>query len=156
MYEEKGPKEKKIFLFVLGLITLAFVLLSFPHWIGWTSFLWIYETAVLGALTVALYLLIRYLACEYSYILIDDEVVIVGKKRNAGAVFLASCKTRDIVCFEPYVANRDYGVSFKGHSFGVADRKRAYVLVYKSENGNKGCLFQPSEKFVKLLKQIIS
>lgn len=155
MYQENAPKGRGAFLPILGMITAGFLLLCLPHWIGWTQFVWVYELFILCGTVAGIYWLIRRRVCEYSYLIVGDEVVIRGRLGSRETI-VAQCSGRDVVSFTPWSPQQASSVRLRGRSFGVFDKKQAWLLIYRDGEEQKGVLFQPSRRFVELLQQIIS
>jgi len=157
MYSEVLASKKSSFLIVLLLITASFCLLSLPSWIGWKSFVGIYELAVLLVTAFAIYAVIRHRYYEYTYIINEDRIAVklkVGSKESVVCRFLI----KDIV----KVSSEEKAVSIKKNDGAkrisrcngdILGTSGTCIIYNEEENGEKAALiFRPSEKFSEILQ----
>jgi len=164
MYEEIAPRRTGAFWSVFLIIIFGFILLSLPSWLE--GFLPIFDLPFVKAIfeflvffSVCLLVLkfLRTYAVETRYVLSDAVLTVyekTGKREIVSAEIDLSGSTELIPYPEAKTILRERGIKETGIVFGVADKKEAYVLFYPEKNGKNTLIFQPSAKFVEILKQL--
>lgn len=163
MFEEVAPRPTGSFRSVLTIIGFGFVFLSLPDWLkNITDFFQIpyvsavYELLVFAGIGLLIFRFLRRYATEYKYVLTNTSLVIVSKMgaRETIAAEATLSKMSRLIPFQNSVEYlREKKLSARKISYGVSDKKRAYLLIHPRNNGNSALIFQPSEEFVELLKQ---
>lgn len=163
MFEETAPKRTGAFRSVLLIVVSGFVLLSLPDWVESlpTPFdlpyaTAIYELMVFLAVGLMIYRFMRAYAVEYQYSL-ADAVLTVRSKSGARITVVAEIPltgTSELMPLEDgeeLIRNNRW--KKREISFGVTNKKEAFLLTFPPKNGISALIFQPSEKFVEILKQ---
>lgn len=160
MYEETAPRRTGVFRDVFLIVLGGFVLLSLPNWIpvifGFPYVKAIYEFLVFVAIGLLIFRFLRFYGTEYKYELKDSVLVIrsvAGKRETVIGEFRLNETCKLIPLKEGETFLRENQLRPGKISYGVSDRKTAYLLIFPMQNGKKALIFQPSQKFVAILKQ---
>lgn len=160
MYEEIAPRRTGVFRDVFLIVLSGFIMLSLPNWIPVlfeVPYLKaIYEFLVFIAIGLLIFRFLRSYGTEYKYTLVDSVLVIrsvVGKRETVIGEFRLNGSCRLIPAKEGETFLRENQIRPGKISYGVSDRKSAYLLIFPMQNGKNALIFQPSQKFVEILKQ---
>ncbi len=163
MYEEVAPKPTGAFWNILLIVGGGFLLLSLPNVLpvlfAFPYVKAIYDFAVLLVLCLFVFRLICKYSTDYKYRL-EESVLIVSGKIGAKETVYAEISMESAVYLrrlsEVDAAElKSYGRLHR-ISYGVSDKKSAYLLLYPMQKGHSALIFQPSDEFVKLLQQFTS
>lgn len=161
MFEEVAPKRTGAFRDVFLIIICGFALLSLPNWVS-ALFAFpyvkaIYEFLVFLGIGLLIFRFLRSYGTEYKYSLVDSVLTIrskIGARETIVAQIYLSAESELIPLSEANELIRKNQWKKRRITFGVADKKMAYLLTFPIQNGNSALIFQPSDKFVKILKQL--
>lgn len=158
MYEELAPKRSGAFRNVFLIVLCGFIFLSLPGWIpSLFDFPYgkaIYEFLVILFVVLLIFRFVRSYGTEYKYALMDSVLVIRTKSGNKETVVLEATLTKDSQLI-PYPDAKQAGKTEKVFSYGVSDKSTAYFLTFPMQNGKSAVIFQPSQKFVEILQQLL-
>ncbi len=160
MFEEIAPKRSGVFRNILLIIVSGFVLLSLPSWIpGLFAIPYvtaIYELLVFFVIGLLILRFLRGYAVEYKYSLVGSTLLIRSKIGSKETI-LAEISLNEAATLVPLPEAADLirqnRWDVRRISYGVSDKKAAYLLTFPSQNGHSALIFQPSQKFVEILKQ---
>lgn len=162
MYEEFAPARKGAFRDGFLIVVAGFVLLSLPNWLGDEGLFGfpyvkaIYELLILGGICFLVLFFTRRYAVQWKYSLVGTVLRI--RSRSGGrenTVFEHSLgeTTKLIPVSEASDLLWEHKKNIRSYCYGVSDLSSAYVLTFPPKEGNFFLIFQPSDKFVELLKQ---
>ncbi len=163
MYEEIAPKQSGVIWNILLIVGGGFLLLSLPNIVpapfAFPYVKAVYDFAVLCCLCFFVFRFIRRYSTEYKYRL-DGHILTISGKIGAKETVYAELSLDGSVALKELwqmstEEQKKYG-NLKRISYGVSDKKKAYLLVHPMQNGDSAFVFQPSDEFVKVLQQIIS
>lgn len=165
MLQEVAPKRRGAFFAVFLIILFGFVILSLPEWVAKydTPFDLPYVTSLYQLLVfvfVALLILwfLRRYAMIYQYALADGVLTVREKSGAKETVVFYATVTADSKVL-PYADGAEElcknGWKESRISFGVSDKKNAYLVTFPANQGNSALIFQPSDEFVKKLQQLV-
>lgn len=165
MFEETSQKRNGAFRDVLIIIVFGFVLLSLPNWLGEFGTVFdypyvqaVYEFFVFLGISLLIFCFLRMHTVVYKYLIGDDNLVIrskIGARETVVAEVHLSGACTLIPLAESGALIRERKWKERRISYGVMDRKTAYILTFPINNGDSALIFQPSPKFVEILKQIL-
>lgn len=162
MFEEIAPKRTGAFRDVFLIVVGGFVLLSLPSWIPALFEIpylkAVYEFLVLLAVALFIFRFLRSYATEYRYVLADSVLTVYGKIGARETVLAEVHLTGEAVLIPLSEGKTIPGKQSEKpyrYSYGVSDKKSAYLLSFPMQNGKNALIFQPSAKFVEILQQLI-
>lgn len=162
MFEETAPKRSGAFRDVFLIIVGGFILLSFPSWIpalfGFPYVKAIYEFLVILAVAIIIFRFLKSYGTEYRYVLLDSVLTVYGKTGARETVLAEVRLTEDsrlIPLSEAKESLKKQPEKISRISYGVSDKKSAFLLSFPLQNGKNALIFQPSPQFVEILQQLI-
>ncbi len=163
MYEEVAPKRRGAFRDIFLTVIFGFLLLSLPNWgsllqslFRFPYLLGLYEFFVIASITLLIFRYLRNYGVEYKYSLIDDALIIrvgMGAREQIVVQAFITSASELIPYSESAEVMRANRWNERKISYGVSDKKQAYLFTFPPNQGNSALIFQPSEKFVAILKQ---
>lgn len=157
MFEEVAPKRTGAFRDVFLIILCGLILLSLPNWIpllfGFPFVEAIYEFFVFLGIVLLISRFLRSYGTEYKYALVDSVFIIRSKVGARETVVAEVNLTKDSKLI-PLKDSADLKEK-RRISYGVSDEKTAYLLTFPMQNGKSALIFQPSDKFVEILQQLL-
>ncbi len=152
MYKETVASHKKTLFIIIGFIVLAMMLFAIVDAIpaNYRPFL---QLGLLLVLTALVYCLMRLHVADYSYLIIDDELVF-NKKVSHSDLSLLTLKIANIINIVPLSIykestpiphNKTYSIK---KTFG---KKGIYVCTFTQNNERCKVLFEPTEKLLTIL-----
>ncbi|MBO5248373.1 MAG: hypothetical protein J6B54_03635 [Clostridia bacterium] len=162
MFEEVAPKRKNAFRVVFLILLCGFILLSLPNWLSGLFALpylkAVYEFLVFLGIALLIFRFLRFYGTEYKYSLADSVLVIrsrVGSRETVLAEIPLTGETRLVSFSQAAEVLRENRTLPRPVFYGVSDKKRAYLLTFPLQAGVYGVIFQPSDKFVEILQQLL-
>ncbi len=162
MFEEIAPKRPGAFRSVFFVVLCGFLALSLPGWLpalfDYPYVKAVYEFLVFLGIGLLIFFFLRSYATEYKYTLMDSVFVIRSKIGGREAVVAEQSlteETRLIPLSQASELIEERNLRKNRISFGVSDEKSAYLLLTPSQEGDFAVIFQPSDKFVEILKQLV-
>ena len=164
MLEECSPRRKGAFCAVVFIVFAGFLILSLPEWIAKYDTVFdlpyvtsVYQLSVFVFITLMVLWFLRRYAVTYQYVLADGVLSVKEKNGGRETVVFRAALTADSKVI-PYADGGDVirknGRKEYRISYGVSDHKKAYLVTFPENAENSALIFQPSDKFVKLLQQI--
>lgn len=157
MYKQVYNTRSNVLPLILLAVTGGLCLLCIPSVINMTSFVWIYELAVILLVVAAVYLIMKKSCYTYIYHIIDDEVV-VTMALGSREIILCSFEIRDIleIIEEPKVkaVREKYKCRLFYKCIGNGDVSKSTVIVFREEKKPQNISFisfMPDKEFLQFL-----
>ncbi len=162
MFEEVAPKRTGVFRDVVLIILCGFVLLSLPNWIPFLfGFPFVkagYDFLVFFGVGLLIFRFLRSHGTEYQYVLADSVLTVrstVGGRETVVAEIHLTGESSLIPLKDSADIFPLKGNDVRKISYGVSDKKTAYLLTFPMQNGKSALIFQPSDQFVEILQQLL-
>ncbi len=158
MYKQTYSTKTNSLPIILLTAVLGLVALCIPSILKFTSFVWIYELAVVAFTSYAVYTILKKSSYVYTYMIIDDEVAVklnVGQKEN----ILCTFEIRDIISVnngkikELKEAN---GCTLTYKCIGGGDAAKSTQIIFREETNRENIgmlIFMPDTEFLNILNQ---
>jgi hypothetical protein len=153
MYKETVGSNKKTLFFIIAVIVLTMIIFGTIDSLSihYRAFL---QLGILAVLSIMVYTFIRLYITDYTYLLIDDELIF-NKKASQADLPLLTIKLERVVNIapvenymevEPIPHNHVYHIKKKLGKNGV------YVCVFTKQNGERyKVFFEPTDKLLSMI-----
>lgn len=158
MYKQTYSTKANSLPMILLTVVIGLIMLCIPSIFKITSFVWVYELAVIVFASYAVYRIIKRSSYVYSYMIIDDEVVVklnIGQFEN----ILCAFEIRDIISINNGKINElkdANGCKLVYKCIGGSDAAKSTQIIFREEANkeNIGMLvFMPDTEFLNILNE---
>lgn len=158
MYKQTYSTKANSLPMILLTVVIGLIMLCIPSIFKITSFVWVYELAVIVFASYAVYRIIKRSSYVYSYMIIDDEVVVklnIGQFEN----ILCAFEIRDIISINNGKINElkdANGCKLVYKCIGGGDAAKSTQIIFREEANkeNIGMLvFMPDTEFLNILNE---
>lgn len=143
---------------ILFTAVVALIALCIPSLLNMTSFVWVYELAVIVFAAYGVYTILKRSSYVYTYMIIDDEVAVklnIGQHENV----LCAFEIRDIISINNGKINElkeANGCKLIYKCIGGGDAAKSTQIIFREEanKDNIGMLvFMPDTEFLNILNE---
>ena len=158
MYKQTYTSKAKSLPMILLTVVIGLILLCIPSILKITSFVWIYELAVIAFTAYGVYTIIKKSSYVYTYMIIDDEVVVklnIGQFEN----ILCAFEIRDIISINNGKINElkesnGCKLVYKCIGGGAVSKSTQIIFHEEANRENIGMLvFMPDTEFLNILNK---
>lgn len=152
MYKETVASHKKTLFIIIGFIVLAMILFAIVDSIPahYRPFL---QLGLIVVLTALVYFLMRLHVADYSYLVIDDELIF-NKKVSHADLSLLTLKIADIISITPLNIYKEGTPIPHNHAYSIKKtlgQKGVFVCTFMQNNERCKVLFEPTDKLLTIL-----
>ena len=158
MYKQTYTTKAKSLPMILLTVVIGLILLCIPSIFNITSFVWVYELAVIVVAAFGVYTIIKRSSYVYNYMIIDDEVVVklnIGQFEN----ILCAFEIRDIISVNNGKINElkeANGCNLIYKCIGGGDAAKSTQIIFREEadkNKTGMLVFMPDTEFLNILNE---
>lgn len=158
MYKQQYTTKSKSLPMILSVVLMGFILLSVSSLLNITSFMWIYELAVIILTAAAVYHILKKSCYVYTYHILDDKVAVelsIGQKTDTLCVF----KIEDIISLNNEDIKKlqeEYKTDLVYKCIGKTDISKSTQIIFKegsASNKTSMLVFMPDTEFLQILNE---